>query len=121
MNNIDIMDFAASLSAYKNCPNVGCIDVRTVEEYKACHIDGVQNIPLQQLVDRQSELESFRTIYIHCRSGNRSAKAVTLLSSFDGKIFDFCGGMNAWKAAGYPVVKAKKSAWRQWIDWVVGK
>lgn len=121
MNQIPIKKFAAALATHKNNQRVGFIDVRTVEEYKVCHIDGVQNIPLHELEDRQNELQSFTTIYVHCRSGNRSAKALDLLANFNGEMFNFSGGMNAWKAQNHPVVEEKESVWRQWIDWIFGK
>ena len=50
------------------------IDCRTAEEHEAGHLKGSVLFPLQHLSIRVDELEEFRdhSIYIYCRSGNRS-------------------------------------------------
>jgi rhodanese-related sulfurtransferase len=39
-----------------------------------------------------------------CRSGHRSQRAAKLLAERGADAVDVKGGMNAWAAAGYPVV-----------------
>lgn len=53
------------------------LDVRTVEEYDGGHIPGAINIPNETIGDEEpSELpDKNQTIYVYCRSGNRSKKA----------------------------------------------
>lgn len=84
------------------------LDVREQSEWDTGHIDGTTLIPLGQLADRLSELPKDKEIITICRSGHRSAQARDLLrkSGFaDTTSMD--GGMNAWTAAGYPVVTGK--------------
>lgn len=52
------------------------VDVRTKEEYMGGHVAGSINIPLQEIVDRASELEQMKkTIIFCCASGGRSGQA----------------------------------------------
>jgi rhodanese-related sulfurtransferase len=56
------------------------LDVRTPEEYQAEHVEGALNIPVQELPQRLGELGApGPEVLVYCRSGNRSASAVTLL------------------------------------------
>ncbi|MCB2289877.1 rhodanese-like domain-containing protein [Clostridium sp. CS001] len=57
------------------------LDVRTKGEYASGHINGSKLMPVNELSSRISELEKFRgkPILVHCASGGRSPKAVTIL------------------------------------------
>jgi len=58
------------------------LDVRSRAEYQENHLEGAVNIPVQELDQRLSELgEKVRPIVVYCRSGNRSARATSLLRS----------------------------------------
>jgi len=82
------------------------IDVRTVEEFQAGHIEGAKLIPVQVLADHLAEIPKDKQVYVYCHSGKRSANAATLLASKGFKnIENIVGGIEAWKSAGYPVVK----------------
>jgi molybdopterin/thiamine biosynthesis adenylyltransferase/rhodanese-related sulfurtransferase len=72
------------------------LDVREPHEYQICNING-HLIPLGDLPNRVHELDSSREIVAHCRSGVRSAKAVTFLqqSGFK-KVHNLAGGILAW-------------------------
>src|ERR1700720_210741 len=72
------------------------LDVREPHEYQICNIKG-HLIPLGDLPNRVHELDSSREIVAHCRSGVRSAKAVTFLqqSGFK-KVHNLAGGILAW-------------------------
>lgn len=57
------------------------IDVRTVEEYAADHIDGDLNLPLAEL-DTAAIAERFgkdAELVLYCRTGNRSGQALEKL------------------------------------------
>lgn len=58
------------------------IDIRTVSEFQADHIKNARNIPLKELVLRQSELKKNATVVIYCQSGKRSTKALWVLKDF---------------------------------------
>jgi sulfur-carrier protein adenylyltransferase/sulfurtransferase len=72
------------------------LDVREPHEYQICNIGG-HLIPLGALPARMNELDSSREIVAHCRSGVRSAKAVTLLRQAGfAKVKNLAGGILAW-------------------------
>lgn len=52
------------------------VDVRTPGEYAGGHVAGSINIPLNEVVDRQSEIMGLQTPVIFCcASGGRSGQA----------------------------------------------
>lgn len=57
------------------------IDVRTSEEYKAGHIKGSRNIPLQDIENSNFELDKQAKIVLVCKTGRRAEKAKQLLSN----------------------------------------
>jgi sulfur-carrier protein adenylyltransferase/sulfurtransferase len=72
------------------------LDVREPHEYQICNING-HLIPLNDLLNRMHELDSSREIVAHCRSGVRSAKAVTILQQAGfKKVHNLAGGILAW-------------------------
>jgi adenylyltransferase/sulfurtransferase len=73
------------------------IDVREPDEYQIAHIDGVKLIPLGTLGDRFTELDPNQQLYVHCKSGMRSMKAVKLLQERGFKYAKSVkGGILAW-------------------------
>jgi hydroxyacylglutathione hydrolase len=82
------------------------IDVRTPEEYAEGHIQGAKPIPLQILPDHLADVPKDKQVYVYCHSGRRSAKAAKLLASHGfTRVENMQGGIEAWKNAGYKVVK----------------
>jgi len=72
------------------------LDVREPHEYQICNLHGYL-IPLGELPQRAHELDSSREIVAHCRSGVRSAKAVTFLQQAGfRKVKNLAGGILAW-------------------------
>jgi len=58
------------------------IDVRTPAEYQAGNIDGALTIDVQaaDFADRIGELPKDDTYVVYCRSGNRSAAAIDIMT-----------------------------------------
>jgi adenylyltransferase/sulfurtransferase len=73
------------------------IDVRQPEEHAEASIPGSILIPLGELADRFKEIPEADEILVHCKSGGRSAKAVTFLQEqgITGAT-NIAGGMDAW-------------------------
>ena len=73
------------------------IDVREPHEFQICRIPGSTLIPLGEIPKRMHELDSASEIVVHCRSGQRSARAVEFLmrAGFQ-KIHNLKGGILAW-------------------------
>ena len=78
------------------------LDVRTVEEYYGPlgHINGSILIPINELEDRLDELNDYKknTIYVVCRSGNRSGFGKDILNENNFTAVNVDGGMLDWKA-----------------------
>jgi molybdopterin/thiamine biosynthesis adenylyltransferase/rhodanese-related sulfurtransferase len=73
------------------------IDVREPDEYDIAKITGVPLIPLGSLPQRFTELDPNQTIYVHCKSGVRSLKAVKFLKEQGFKYAKSVkGGISAW-------------------------
>jgi adenylyltransferase/sulfurtransferase len=84
--------------------DVFILDVREPHEYQICNLGG-HLIPLGELPARLNELDSSREIVAHCRSGVRSAQAVTLLRQAGfAKVKNLAGGILAWSDKVDPTV-----------------
>ena len=80
------------------------LDVRTPEEWNEFHAPDTTLIPLDELAARVNELPKDQPIVVICRSGNRSqtGRDILLQAGFDATSVN--GGLNEWRATGYPVV-----------------
>jgi rhodanese-related sulfurtransferase/rubrerythrin len=80
------------------------LDVRQPGEYEGEHIPGAKLIPLPDLKDGYSQLDSLKPVIVYCRSGSRSLAAAQLLSGLGfNEIYNLQGGIMGWqgsKAAG---------------------
>lgn len=75
------------------------LDVRELSEYEGGHIEGSVNAPLSSLDANQLSYPKGESIYVICRSGNRSAQAASqLLDAGYTEIYDVSGGMMAWES-----------------------
>ncbi|MBE2271354.1 MAG: MBL fold metallo-hydrolase [Anaerolinea sp.] len=80
------------------------LDVRTESEFHDERIAGALNIPYTDLPKHMAELPKNRALLIHCQTGIRSQIAASLLERHNFTHFAHLdGGIDAWKAAGYPV------------------
>jgi hydroxyacylglutathione hydrolase len=84
------------------------LDVRTLSEWEAGHIDGSVNIPLNRLPERLDEIPRDRPIVVHCQSDNRSSTAASLLErSGIAGVSNLVGGMGAWEASRLEVAASR--------------
>ena len=74
------------------------VDVRTVEEFSEGHIPGAINIANETITDEEpKELpDKNQTIYVYCRSGNRSRQASAKLAAMGYTDVIECGGILDW-------------------------
>ena len=74
------------------------LDVRTVEEYEAGHIEGAINIPLKDLAyEVENEIpDTKETIYLYCRSGVRVITAGHILHDLGYENVYNMGGILSW-------------------------
>src|SRR4051794_6681737 len=79
------------------------IDVRQPNEYEQFHLPSVQLIPLNEVPGRVDEIPQDTRVYVICKTGARSAKAVAWLNSRGYDAVNVAGGCLAWVDAGHPV------------------
>ncbi|WP_173108126.1 sulfurtransferase TusA family protein [Bacillus sp. KH172YL63] len=73
------------------------VDVREKAEYAFKHIPGAVSIPLGELDERAEELNKDKTIYVVCRTGNRSDMAAQQLSQKGfTNVVNVVPGMSEW-------------------------
>lgn len=111
MKSISVDELAEIGAASKD---IVLIDVRTPSEFEEVHVDGAENMPLgdldpQDLLARDAS-SSDAPVCLLCRTGARARKAGALLEKARFKNVAFVeDGLQAWQAAGYPVVRGKTS------------
>lgn len=84
------------------------LDVREPEEYAAVHAPNAKLIPLGQLKTRLQEIAEYKDkpVMVVCRSGRRSAIAVSQLQAAGyTQVSNVNGGMNSWEKNGLEVIK----------------
>jgi adenylyltransferase/sulfurtransferase len=73
------------------------IDVRELDEHQIAHVKGVPLFPLSILPRQFTELDPNQQIYIHCKSGVRSLRALQFLREQGFKyVKSVKGGISAW-------------------------
>ncbi len=78
------------------------LDVREDDEWAAGHSPKATHMPLGQL--DPAAIPTGTTVIAICRSGARSFRAATALAAAGISASNLDGGMQAWAAAGLPIV-----------------
>ena len=84
------------------------IDVREPDEFGAEHIACAASVPLGHIptLFNQMKIPAGRKIIFQCMMGGRGDQACAVLpDSGQYDVYNIDGGINAWKAAGLPVVQ----------------
>jgi len=68
------------------------LDVRTEWEYQRGHLDGFQNVPLDDLREHLDELDRSKPVYVNCQTGLRSYLACRLLTQYGFTCAHLSGG-----------------------------
>ncbi|QQS36522.1 MAG: rhodanese-like domain-containing protein [Ignavibacteriales bacterium] len=99
--NISIVQLKEKMS---NDTSLVILDVRTHQELSGPlgKLDGVINIPVQELSQRINELDTYkgREIAVICRTGNRSGSATTILRKEGFNAKNVLGGMVEYRNSG---------------------
>ena len=75
------------------------VDVRRPDEFAEGHIAGAVNVPNETIEDEASDAlpDKEQTLFIYCRSGNRSKEASQKLADMGyTNVYEF-GGINTWE------------------------
>ena len=86
------------------------IDVREPPEYAAEHIPEAQLLPLSTFNPARVSQEAGKKVVLHCVMGMRSAQAgQKLLDAGFTTVYNFRGGVQAWKDAGYATAGGQRT------------
>ena len=78
--------------------SVTLLDTRTVGEFRRGHIEGFQNIPVDELRERIHEITPGKPVYVICQSGLRSYIATRILEGYGFEAYNFAGGFRFYDA-----------------------
>ncbi len=97
MKTISVEDLKAKLDAGEK---INLVDVREPHEHAAFNIGGIL-LPLGKVQGLETDdIDHLKdeTVYVYCRSGNRSGQACLMLEPYGFKdIINVSGGMLAWQ------------------------
>ena len=98
MKSISVVELKAMLD---QGDDLALIDVRNPAEAEVAVIAGSELIPLptfdsEEVIERIQAIAAKRTVYVHCKLGGRSAKAVDVLASHGIDAVNVQGGIDAW-------------------------
>lgn len=91
----------------ESTPALQLIDVRETDEFTEAHAVGATNIPLSELINRFSEIDTTHNVYVICRSGIRSAQAAEYINQVTSsdKAINVAGGTLEWIAQELPIAQ----------------
>jgi len=87
------------INKFKETPNAVLLDVRTPVEFGVSHIPDSVNLDYESLnfKDEVKKLDSSKTYFVYCRSGNRSSKAIVIMKEEAIKnIYELHGGISTY-------------------------
>lgn len=97
MKTISVEDLKAKIDASEK---INLVDVREPHEHEAFNIGGIL-LPLGKVQSLETDdIDHLKneTVYVYCRSGNRSGQACLMLEPYGFKdIINVSGGMLAWQ------------------------
>ena len=80
------------------------LDVREPDEWQAGHAPNAVHVPLAALAASIDQLDKEQPVVAVCRVGGRSERAAAVLLQRGYDAVNLAGGMQAWNAAGMPVI-----------------
>jgi len=89
--------------------DITLLDTRTVYEYMRSHAEGFINIPVDELRERLTELDSSKPVYVMCQSGLRSYLATRILMQNGFDAYNFAGGYRLYNSMYNDEVVSKKA------------
>lgn len=105
--DIDVTTFSESRAAR---PDHILLDVRTPEEIQQAKIQDAMEIDFHapDFLEKVNQLPKDKPVFVYCRSGNRSGKAMARMHELGfTEVYNLAGGIMAWQNAGLPVTSAK--------------
>ena len=88
------------------------IDVRQPSEFASGHIEGSRLVPLSTLMEASAAWDRAKPLTLVCKSGMRAERARQQLArSGFTSLSVLAGGVDAWRAAGKPLVAIEQRPW----------
>lgn len=91
-----------------NQQRAGVVDIRDKEAFDSGHIVNALHIPQADLMNNLDKIKKYREkpLLLVCNSGHNSqTMAAKLRKQGFTTVYSLAGGLQAWKAAGLPLVK----------------
>lgn len=101
---LSVMSDASAIEVTELPADAALLDVREPDEWAAGHAQSATHVPLADVPSRVGDLPQGSPLFVVCRSGGRSARAVDYLRQQGVDAVNVAGGMQAWYAAGKPMV-----------------
>lgn len=87
-------------------PGLVILDVRKDGEFRGGHLPRAQHAPHGLMPVRAKRMDPEATYLLYCKSGARSGKAAAaLMKAGFRKVYTLHGGVGAWQAYGFPLVR----------------
>lgn len=102
--NIKTIDPVAFAKKINETPKAQILDVRTPEEFVSEHIDNATNVNWlgDNFVVDAEKFDKSKPVFVYCKIGGRSSKAVEKLAELGFKnIYNLDGGIMKWNSAGF--------------------
>ena len=102
--NVDVAEFKKLVDGGEG----QILDVRTPGEIAEGYIKGATQIDIfdANFKSKIVELDKEKPVYVYCKAGGRSSKAMGLMKSIGFKtVYNLNGGIGAWDNAGYEKIK----------------
>jgi rhodanese-related sulfurtransferase len=95
MHNVVVNEF----QNFKKLSKKNLLDVRTPQEFEKGHIEGAKNVDYfsKGFKSELEKLDKSVPVYVYCRSGGRSAKAMQIMKEMGFEsVYNLQGGFLAW-------------------------
>jgi phage shock protein E len=91
-------DINKGIEEFKATNGAVLLDVRTKDEYRSGHVPGSKNIDVGEIEKATSVVSDKATpLFVHCLSGARSGRAVSVLKNMGYTNVKNIGGINAYR------------------------
>ena len=104
------LDAASFKTELENSVDPILLDVRTSQEFGMAHLENATNIDIysESFEADINALDKSKAVFVYCKSGGRSGRAVKVLNENGFKnVKELEGGMLSWDRAGYAVELSK--------------
>jgi len=86
-SNISDEELTKAREAVKNGAII--VDVRTPQEFKAKHVKGAINLPVEEIMKGHlQKLPKNKEVVVYCRTGSRSSASAKILKEKGWKVYD---------------------------------